>query len=292
MSYDGTAALDGVSLEIPADTVAGIAGPDGSGKTTLMRALVGLVALDEGGITVLDNAIPDEVDALKPAVGYLPQQLGTQSHMTVWENLEYFACLQTVPLSDMRSRMEQLLEVTGLDDFRTRRSENLSGGMRQKLALACAVVHHPDLLILDEPTTGVDPLSRRDLWEFIYGLMGQTRCIIVATPTWEEAARCQWLAILDGGRIITTGTPEDLTGSADGLVFEIETEADIEDDLRGLDGVISLSRRGPNMRVIFSASKSGEDIQSALAQQFPDAEVSAADPTLEDGAVVITKEQD
>lgn len=290
VSYDSTTALDGINLDVPAGTVAGIAGPDGAGKTTLMRALVGLVTPDKGDVTVLGHSIPDELDALKTSVGYLPQQLGTQRHMTVWENLEYFGRLQTVPPAEMLPRMQELVEVTGLEDFKDRRSENLSGGMRQKLALACAIIHHPDILLLDEPTTGVDPLSRRDLWEFTYGLLEQTESIIVTTPTWEEAARCQWLAIVNRGRTIATGTPEELTGRADGLVFEVAGEVEAEGKLCGMEGCISVGRRGPDTRVVFSASQRETDLRQKLQQRLPDASVNQATPTLEDGAIVLTEE--
>ena len=287
-----TVALDRVDLDVSSGRVVGIAGADGAGKTTLMRVAVGLVAADEGRVSVLGHDLPEQLSFIKSRLGYLPQRLGVQAHLTVRENLEYFGALNGVPPATMQARIAELLEITDLAPFRQRQSQFLSGGMRQKLALSCAVLHRPGLLLLDEPTTGVDPLSRRDVWQLIYGLLAEGASIVVATPSWEEAARCQWLIVLDHGTVLATGEPGELMEKAEGLVFELPAVPETEQRLRASPQIVRVGRHGSLLRVLLS--RRARDCQPAavLAQVLDEGELRPVSPTLEEAIVLLTRDND
>jgi ABC-2 type transport system ATP-binding protein len=286
MAFGAVRALEAVSFEIPAGLVVGIGGPDGAGKTTALRLAVGLLRPTEGRVLVGGQDVAQETAAVRTRMGYLPQALGLLGHLTVKENLEYFAALNGVTGETRRDRMAQLLDVTSLAEFGRRQAQFLSGGMKQKLALACAVLHEPEIVLLDEPTTGVDPLSRRDLWELIYRLWEGGGSVVVATPSWEEAARCQWLVVLDGGRVLVQDEPGRLTATAAGLVWEMEGTAAAEDALPGLAWVVSVRRRGPMLRAVVRPEMR-EKAREELARTAGGGEVKVAAPALEDALVLV-----
>ncbi|MEA5160351.1 ribosome-associated ATPase/putative transporter RbbA [Cereibacter johrii] len=221
--YGTVTALEAVSLTIPAGRMAGLIGPDGVGKSTLLALVAGVRRLQGGGLTVLghDMTRRAERQAVAPRVAYMPQGLGRNLYptLTVRENLEFFGRLFGQKAPERAQRIEMLLRATGLDPFPDRPAGKLSGGMKQKLSLCSALIHDPDLLILDEPTTGVDPLSRRQFWELIAAIRTHLpgMSVLVATAYMEEADRFDWLAAMDGGRVIATGSPAELrarTGAA------------------------------------------------------------------------------
>jgi ABC-2 type transport system ATP-binding protein len=296
LSFGAVLALGDVSADIPMGTVAGIAGPDGAGKTTLMRLAVGLLAPSAGVVSVLGRELPREAAGAPAAagiradVGYLPQRLGLHGHMSVRENLEYFAALNGVTGKDAASRMPELLALTGLAAFERRLAQNLSGGMKQKLAFACAVLHRPRLVLLDEPTTGVDPLSRRDMWELIYGLLGEgaRAGVVVATPSWEEAVRCQWLMVLDGGRVLTQAEPPALIESARDLVWELSAPPGAEQALVDAPWALSVGRRGTGVRVVVNR-EAGDRARQLLEQALPGSDPHRAAPGLEDAVVLLQR---
>ncbi len=320
LAFGRVRALDGLTVEIPAGVVAGVAGPDGAGKTTLMRLAAGLLAPTSGRVTVLGLArrggrVSAPRDAPRPLrgrdggpqglasgpsrlatrsirgeVGYLPQRLGLLGHLTVRENLEYFAALNGVRRPDARERIAHLLGLTGLAPFERRAAQNLSGGMKQKLALACAVLHSPRLVLLDEPTTGLDPLFRRDTWELIYSLLSDGGSIVVATPSWEEAARCQWLLVLHGGRALTAGEPAQVVAGAAGLVWELSAPAGAEGADASAEWALSVGRRGDVVRVVV-ASEVRDQAGRLLQELAPGSEPRLAAPRLEDAVAVLTHEQ-
>jgi ABC-2 type transport system ATP-binding protein len=290
LAFGAVRALDGVTCEIPAGVVAGVAGPDGAGKTTLLRVAVGLLRPQRGRVAVLGHDLPGDLAAVRAEVGYLPQRLGLLGHLTVRENLEYFGDLNGVPRAALREQTARLLGITGLEPFGARLAQHLSGGMREKLALACAILHRPRLVLLDEPSTGLDPLSRRDMWELIYGLLGEGRNVVVATPSWEEAARCQWLVVLDGGRVLTAGEPTALAAQAERLVWEMAAPPGAEDALAAADGVVSVRRHGPMLRAILRPDLRDE----AAARRLLDAALPGSGPrpvapTLEDSMTLATR---
>jgi len=214
--YGKTVALDDVSLEIPAGCMAGVIGPDGVGKSTLFALVAGARAIQTGQLTVLGDTMSDARHrrAVCPRIAYMPQGLGRNLYPTlsVFENVDFFARLFGHDRDERERRITHLLHATGLEPFRDRAAGKLSGGMKQKLGLCCALIHDPDLLILDEPTTGVDPLSRRQFWELIASIRAARpgMSVLVATAYMEEAARFDWLAAMHGGRVLATGSPLEL----------------------------------------------------------------------------------
>jgi ribosome-dependent ATPase len=223
--YGDTLALDGVTLDIPAGCMAGLIGPDGVGKSTLLGLVAGATRNQEGSVEVLggDMAASRHRSLVCPQIAYLPQGLGKNLYqdLSVYENIDFFGRLFGQARSERTRRIAELLESTGLTPFATRPAKQLSGGMRQKLGLCCSLIHDPDLLILDEPTTGVDPLSRRQFWDLIHRMrtrhVGRAMSVIVATAYMEEAEQFDWLVALDGGAVLASGTPSELkarTGAA------------------------------------------------------------------------------
>ena len=214
--YGRTVALDDVTLEIPARCMVGLIGPDGVGKSTLLALISGVRRIQEGEVFALDGDMRDAVHRRSslPRIAYMPQGLGRNLYpaLTVFENLDFFGRLFDQPRSEREWRINELLAATGLDPFPDRPAGKLSGGMKQKLSLCCSLIHDPDLLILDEPTTGVDPLSRRQFWELIDRIRARrpSMSVMVATAYMEEAERFDWLTAMDDGRVITTGSPEEL----------------------------------------------------------------------------------
>jgi ABC-2 type transport system ATP-binding protein len=218
-SFGPTVALAGVSLTVRAGEMFGIIGPDGAGKTTAMRAICGLIAPDAGTIRVW-GADPFR-DARKAAahIGYVSQRFTLYGDLSIDENVEFFARIHGV--RHFAERRTRLLELTGLERFRKRLADRLSGGMKQKLALACTLVHEPPILVLDEPTTGVDPVSRREFWKLLAEFTGQGLTIVLATPYLDEAERCHRVALLSEGRVLALETPARLRAAATGAFIEV-----------------------------------------------------------------------
>ncbi len=234
--YKETVALEDIDLEIPAGRMVGIIGPDGVGKSSLLGLITGVRRIQEGNIEVLggDMSSPRHRAQVCPRIAYMPQGLGKNLYFTlsVYENLDFFGRLFGHPPAQRERRMDRLLESTGLAPFRDRPAGKLSGGMKQKLGLCCALIHEPDLLILDEPTTGVDPLSRRQFWALIDRIRQEREgmSVIVSTAYMEEATDFDWLIAMDAGRVLATGTPAELmtttaTPDLDAAFIELLPEA-------------------------------------------------------------------
>lgn len=208
--YDETIALDGVSMSISKGEMFGLIGPDGAGKTTLIRILTTLLDADDGSAEILGIPVNTRPERVREIIGYMPQRFSLYQDLTVQENLRFFADLFNVSRTDRLKRTEELLNFSRLTPFVDRRAGQLSGGMKQKLALSCALIHTPQLLILDEPTTGVDPVSRREFWQILSRLKDRGVCILVSTPYMDEAARCDRVALIHKGHILTSGTEDDI----------------------------------------------------------------------------------
>ena len=214
--YGKTRALDDVTVEIPSGHMVGLLGPDGVGKSTLLGLMAGARKIQAGTIQVLRGDMADvrHRTAVGPRIAYMPQGLGKNlyAELSVFENLDFFGQLFAQSAAERRARIAALLQATGLDPFPERPAGKLSGGMKQKLGLCCALIHDPDLLILDEPTTGVDPLSRRQFWELIDAIRErrQGMSVLVSTAYMDEAERFAWLMAMDAGTILATGSPDDL----------------------------------------------------------------------------------
>ncbi len=217
--FKHTEAVRRVNLEIPRGEMFALVGPDGAGKTTLLRLLCGILKPSAGSARILGLDLRTELSRIKERIGYFSQGFSLYGDLSVDENIEFFAEIHGV--GEYRSRREELLEFTRLMPFRRRLAEKLSGGMKQKLALACTLIHSPGVLFLDEPTTGVDPVSRREFWIILSGLLEQGITILLTTPYMDEAERCHRVGLIDSGRLLTTDTPAALKSRLKGSLEEI-----------------------------------------------------------------------
>ena len=217
--YRQTTAVRDVSFSVGRGEMFGLIGPDGAGKTTTIRMICGLLPPDAGTLRVLDLDPARDHRRLTESAGYLSQRFSLYGDLSIDENIAFFAEIHGV--RDYRSRRDRLLELTQLTPFRARLADRLSGGMKQKLALACTLVHEPSLILLDEPTTGVDPVSRREFWKLLSEFLSQGITIVMATPYLDEAERCSRVALLHQGGLLAMDTPAALTGSLPGTLYEV-----------------------------------------------------------------------
>ncbi len=222
--FGALAAVDDVSLTVEPGEAFGLVGPDGAGKTTTLRLLIGALSLEAGEVHILGHDIRRRVETARACTGYLSQRFSLYGDMTVYENLAFFGSVRGVEPQLLAERSRELLDFVGLAAFRDRRASALSGGMRQKLGLACALIHRPPLLLLDEPTAGVDPITRQDFWELIIRLLSEGAGVVVSTPYMDEAVRCSRLGFMHRGRILTTGSPRTLVEPLAGRILELKAE--------------------------------------------------------------------
>jgi len=214
-------AVDGVDLAVPPGEIFGLVGPDGAGKTTTMRILCGVMEPTGGQALVAGFDVARHPEQVKRRIGYMSQRFSLYGDLTVAENLLFFARLYHVPKAERLRREQELLDFSRLGPFRDRLAQNLSGGMKQKLALACTLIHTPEVLFLDEPTTGVDPVSRRDFWRILYSLLREGVTLFISTPYMDEAERCNRVALMQEGRILVSDTPQALKARMRGELFEV-----------------------------------------------------------------------
>lgn len=279
-------ALDNVSFEIRHGVVTGLIGPDGAGKTTLMRLAAGLLVPDAGSLQVLGMDATHESLAVQAALGYMPQRFGLYEDLTVQENLDLYADLQGVPVSQRPERYQELMRMTGLAGFTGRLAGHLSGGMKQKLGLACTLVRAPRLLLLDEPTVGVDPVSRRELWAIIDRLVKeQGMSVLISTAYLDEAERCQNVILMHEGKVLMQGAPFDLCASLTGRTWGIAGGRlrDIQAGLAGQPGVVDAQVQGDHVRLVTEEVSVPEDL--ARLPGLADARIYAIPPRVEDGFV-------
>jgi LPS export ABC transporter ATP-binding protein len=213
-----------VDLEVYPGEAFGLVGPDGAGKTTTIKMLVGLIKPDSGSVTIQGQGLHKNLKAIKPVLGYMSQEFTLYPTLSVAENLRFFARAYRVPDAEERERTNELLAFSRLGPFRSRYAGRLSGGMKKKLALSCALIHTPKVLFLDEPTTGVDPVSRQDFWLLLYELLAQGVAILVSTPYMDEAERCNRVALMHEGRLLTTDTPRALCKASTSKIIELRGE--------------------------------------------------------------------
>lgn len=219
--FGGTTAVDSLSLAVEEGELFGLVGPDGAGKTTVMRLLTGILDPSGGEAWVMGHSIRTEAGEIHKEIGYMSQRFGLYPDLSVLENLHFYADLYGVSRRDRAHRVEELLSFGNLTPFKNRLAGNLSGGMKQKLGLSCALVHTPRVLFLDEPTNGVDPVSRRDFWRILYGLLREKVTIFVSTAYLDEAERFQRLALLHRGRLLALGSPEEIKALFPGALLEL-----------------------------------------------------------------------
>lgn len=220
----GTPALKGLDLAILPGQLFGLVGPDGAGKTTALRILSTVMPQSTGRAQIAGFDVGRDAKKIRPLIGYMPQIFSLYPDLTVLENLNFFADINHVPKSRKQERIKEMLAFSRLERFTRRRAGNLSGGMKKKLALACALIHDPQILILDEPSTGVDPVSRRELWLILAQVVAQGVTVLVSTPYMDEAERCSHLGMLYQGQLLTSGTPDELTSSLPFEIIEIKSQ--------------------------------------------------------------------
>ena len=246
--YESVVAIRDLSLTVESGEMFGLIGPDGAGKTTTIRLMCGLLSADSGQVRVLGRDPVREHRYVTQSLGYLSQRFSLYGDLSVDENIAFFADIHGLSLRDrqIRDRRERLLELTQLAPFRDRLADRLSGGMKQKLALVCTLIHEPAVIILDEPTTGVDPVSRREFWMLLSGLLAQRITIVMATPYLDEAERCSRVALLHEGSLIALDTPANLRAGLPGVVSEIlvEDRERAASLLRGWPGVTDVQQFG------------------------------------------------
>lgn len=263
-------AVDNVSLQVERGQVFGLVGPDGAGKSTLIRMMATTLAPTDGDALIFGESVRKHPHRVKPRIGYMSQQFSLYPDLTVAENLRFFAELRGVPRSEMAERSARLLEFSGLTEFSKRQAQYLSGGMKQKLALAATLISEPDLLFLDEPTTGVDPVSRREFWRIISDLHRQGITVFVATPYMDEADRCGEIAFMTRGRIILRDTPAGVKRRVPGRVVEVEV-AEFRAAMpivAALPFVRSVEVSGEMLRVLVSDGAGCEDAEECLQREL------------------------
>lgn len=285
-------AVDHVDLSVPRANVYGFLGPNGSGKSTTIRMLCGLLTPSEGEIDVLGLRIPEQAEALRRRIGYMTQRFSLFEDLTVRENLEFLAAVQDIPRAQAKRRIDELVEQYHFQDRQKQLAGTLSGGQKQRLALAGAVIQQPELLFLDEPTSAVDPESRRDFWEKLFDLADAGTTLLVSTHYMDEAERCHRLAILDQGRLVADGSPAELTAALAGRTLEVRAAQPRQAQrlLAAVPGVLSVAQIGNNLRVLLEHEGEGQErVQQALRAGGQQADVVAATANLEDVFVSATR---
>jgi ABC-2 type transport system ATP-binding protein len=271
----------------------GLVGPDASGKTTTLRMLCGILPPDQGEAMVAGCDIKKETESLKEKVGYLPQRFGLYGDLTVLENIHFYADLYEVSKKRRIERIERLLRFANLEPFGKRKAQDLSGGMKQKLGLICALIHTPQVLFLDEPTTGVDPLSRRDFWMILYDLLKEGVTILFSTSYLDEAERCNRIGLIYQGELLVSDTPANVKERIGGIVLELRLE-DHRKGMKLLENVESLRNlvlSGDKIHILVKEPQEGERaIREVLSKQGMEIlTLMAVKPSLEDAFVSIVR---
>jgi len=278
---------------VPRGQVFGFLGPNGSGKSTTIRMLCGLLSPTSGAIEVLGLPIPEQAEALRRRIGYMTQRFSLYEDLTVRENLEFLATVQGLPKARVKSRVDELVGQYALADRQKQLAGSLSGGQRQRLALAGAVAHGPELLFLDEPTSAVDPESRRGFWEKLFDLADAGATLLVSTHYMDEAERCHRLAILDNGRLVADDAPATLMGALAGRAFTVQAGEPrrAHELLAALPGVLSAAQIGNTLRVLTATPDAAwpQRLSAALQAAGLRADSAPAAPNLEDVFVAATK---
>jgi ABC-2 type transport system ATP-binding protein len=292
-SFGILTAVKDLSLEVKTGEIFGLVGPDASGKTTTIRMLCGILPPDGGEAKVAGFDILREAESLREKVGYLPQRFGLYGDLTVLENIHFYGDLYQVPKQKRKERIERLLRFANLEPFGKRKAQDLSGGMKQKLGLICALIHTPQILFLDEPTTGVDPLSRRDFWIILYDLLKEGVTILFSTSYLDEAERCSRVGLIYQGDLMIADTPSAVKARIGGTILELRVE-NRQKGMKLLEDVKlvqSLVLSGDKIHILVDDPQKGEkvirDILKGQGMEILD--LLVVQPSLEDAFVSIVQ---
>ncbi|HEY1991847.1 MAG TPA: ABC transporter ATP-binding protein, partial [Gammaproteobacteria bacterium] len=273
-------AVDGIDLRIPRGQIYGFLGPNGSGKSTTIRMLCGLLDPSGGEATVLGHSVPQDAEKLRRKIGYMTQSFSLYTDLTTAENLDFMAEVFTLPAPKRRSRIDAALERYHLGELAGQRAGTMSGGQKQRLALAAATLHEPEMLFLDEPTSAVDPQSRRDFWDRLFDLAAEGTTILVTTHLMDEAERCHGLAIISRGKLMADGAPADLMRDIDALVLEIDPQdpRQAAELLRKQPYVKSVTQIGNHLHALLDkrTRDGAKQVQVLLKQEGVQAQVREA----------------
>ena len=284
--FGALTAVDGLTLDVAPGELFGLVGPDGAGKTTTMRMLAGVLRPSAGDALVRGTSVARDPEGVKHHIAYMSQRFGLYTDLTVRENIDFYADLYEVPARERASRLKRLYEFSNLGAFENRLAGQLSGGMKQKLGLCCALIHQPEILLLDEPTFGVDPISRRDLWLILEEMVSQGVAVFVSTAYMDEAERCDRVALLDHGRILALDTPAALQASMQGQIVSVRTTEARRavGVLRAVPAVRRSTLFGDTIHVVVAeGGRSRSSIEAALAAAgIASTEVHEVDASLED----------
>jgi ABC-2 type transport system ATP-binding protein len=284
--FGALTAVDHLNIAVSPAEIFGLVGPDGAGKTTTLRMLCGLMDPTSGQASVAGHDVAREPQAVKDRIGYMAQRFGLYADLSVDENMNFYADLFGIPPGERDKLLPDLLRMTRMEPFRARRAGLLSGGMKQKLALMCTLLHRPEILFLDEPTNGVDPVSRRDFWDILYKLAKDGITVFITTAYLDEAERCNRLGLIDHGRLIRCDTPEALKHQMEEACYEVKSpnQRAAKQVLRSTEGVVSVELSGASLHLFLSPNKTSvEALQNKLnSQSLGPAEFRPIVPSLED----------
>ncbi len=266
-AFGSIGAVHEINLEIKKQEIIGIVGPDGAGKTTLLRMVCGLITPDHGQVLVMGKA-PDRMEEEKDKLGYMPQRFSLYGDLTVSENINFFGSLYSLDKKTIQDRADEILGLTNLIAFKNRLADNLSGGMKQKLSLTCALVTRPDILVLDEPTYGVDPESRKEFWKILYRLNKEGKTILLSTPYMDEAELCMKVAFMDNGRIVSVDSPANMREKFSYTVLELKSSIKNSHVLRDIPGVIDAYFYGDSYHIVTPKDRDNlQFIEAALNER-------------------------
>lgn len=291
--FGNITAVDNLDIKVKKNTIYGLVGPDGAGKTTTMRMLTTLLTPDGGTAQIGGLDIVKNSDEIKKHIGYMPQKFSLYGDLTVMENLEFYSEIYQIPKKVSKKSIERLLEFSDLTKHSYKLSDQLSGGMKQKLALSCNLIHTPKYLFLDEPTIGVDPVARRELWKILFDLRELGVTIFVSTPYMDEAERCDEIGLMDRGRIIINDKPENIINGFEKYIFCVYSDNNhlAKDKALNIEGVEDAYLLGEELHIVAKTKEIEQQLMHDFTRNNIDVKISLIQPNLEDVFVNIVKSQ-